>query len=201
MDRLIAALILSYLIGSLPFSQIIARLVKGVDLRAVGSRNVGGNNLIASAGTGWGIIGGGLDAAKGVAAMWLAQTLGAPYPWSLLAGLFAVAGHNWSPWLGFRGGKGIATGLGVLGFVSWPDAVVAALIFAVINWRFIRNGTTATIIALMLLGVLYLITGKPLEVFLLGFGIAGLIYIASYSDLMATNKSVKHWTENFTIPK
>ena len=201
MDRLIAALVLSYLIGSIPFSQIIARLVKGVDLRAVGSRNVGGNNLIASAGTGWGLIGGGLDAAKGMAAMWLAQTLGAPYPWSLLCGLFAVAGHNWSPWLGFRGGKGIATGLGVLGFVSWPEAVIAALIFAVMNWRFIRNGTTATIIALVSLGVLYLITGKPLEVFLLGFGIAGLIYIASYNDLMATSKSAKHWTENFTIPK
>ena len=201
MDRLIAALILSYLIGSIPFSQIIAMLVKGVDLRAVGSRNVGGNNLIASAGTSWGIIGGGLDAAKGVAAIWLAQTLGAPYPWSLLCGLFAVAGHNWSPWLGFRGGKGIATGLGVLGFVSWPEAVIAALIFAVMNWRFIRNGTTATIIALVSLGVLYLITGKPLEVFLLGFGIAGLIYIASYNDLMATSKSAKHWTENFTIPK
>jgi glycerol-3-phosphate acyltransferase PlsY len=201
MDRLIAALVLSYLIGSIPFSQIIAMLVKGVDLRAVGSRNVGGNNLIASAGTSWGIIGGGLDAAKGVAAMWLAQTLGAPYPWSLLCGLFAVAGHNWSPWLGFRGGKGIATGLGVLGFVSWPEAVIAALIFAVMNWRFIRNGTTATIIALVSLGVLYLITGKPLEVFLLGFGIAGLIYIASYNDLMATSKSAKHWTENFTIPK
>ena len=201
MDRLIAALVLSYLIGSIPFSQIIARLVKGVDLRAVGSRNVGGNNLIASAGTGWGLIGGGLDAAKGMAAMWLAQTLGAPYPWSLLCGLFAVAGHNWSPWLGFRGGKGIATGLGVLGFVSWPEAVIAALIFAAMNWRFIRNGTTATIISLVSLGVLYLITGKPLEVFLLGFGIAGLIYIASYDDLMATSKSAKHWTENFTIPK
>jgi glycerol-3-phosphate acyltransferase PlsY len=201
MDRLIAALVLSYLIGSIPFSQIIAMLVKGVDLRAVGSRNVGGNNLIASAGTSWGIIGGGLDAAKGVAAMWLAQTLGAPYPWSLLCGLFAVGGHNWSPWLGFRGGKGIATGLGVLGFVSWPEAVIATLIFAAMNWRFIRNGTTATIISLVSLGVLYLITGKPLEFFLLGFGIAGLIYIASYNDLVATSKSAKHWTENFTIPK
>jgi glycerol-3-phosphate acyltransferase PlsY len=201
MDRLIAALILSYLIGSIPFSQIVAKLVTGVDLRAVGSRNVGGNNLIANVGTGWGLLGGGLDAAKGVAAMWLAHTLGVPYPWSLLSGLFAVAGHNWSPWLGFRGGKGIATGLGVLGFVSWPEAVIAALIFGVMNWRFVRNGTTATIIALVSLGVLYLITGKPLEIFLLGFGIAGLIYIASYNDLMTTSKLVKHWTENFTIPK
>jgi hypothetical protein len=89
----------------------------------------------------------------------------------------------------------------VLGFVSWPEAVIAALIFAVMNWRYIRNGTTATIIALVSLGVLFLITGKPLEVFVLGFGIAGLIYIASYNDLKATSKSVKHWTENFTIPK
>jgi glycerol-3-phosphate acyltransferase PlsY len=162
---------------------------------------VGGNNLMANAGVGWGLFGGALDATKGIAALWLAQSIGAPYPWSLLAGLFAVAGHNWSVWLGFRGGKGIATGLGVMGFVTWPEALIAAVIFAIFNWRIIRNGTTATIIAFVSLGILYLITGRPIEIFLMGFGIAGLIYIASYNDLVATNKSVKHWTENFTIPK
>lgn len=201
MDRLILALVLSYLLGSIPFSQIIGRLVKGVDLRKVGTGNVGGNNLIANAGVGWGLLGGALDAAKGVAAMWLMQAMGVTYPLTLLAGLFAVAGHNWPVWLGFRGGKGIATGLGVLGYISWPEAVIAALIFAIMNWRILKNGTTATIIAFVSLGIMYLITGKPLEVFLLGFGIAGLIYIASYNDLVATSKSAKHWTENFTIPK
>lgn len=201
MDRLILALVLSYLLGSIPFSQIIGRLVKGIDLRKVGTGNVGGNNLIANAGVGWGLLGGLLDAAKGIAAMWVTQAIGVPYPLSLLSGLFAVAGHNWPVWLGFRGGKGIATGLGVMGYVSWPEAVIAAVIFAIMNWRILKNGTTATIIAFVSLGILYLITGKPLEVFLLGFGIAGLIYIASYNDLKATSKSVKHWTENFTIPK
>jgi glycerol-3-phosphate acyltransferase PlsY len=201
MGTLLFALVLSYLIGSVPFSQIIGRLVKGIDLRKVGTGNVGGNNLIANAGTGWGLLGGLLDAAKGVTAMWLTQAIGVPYPLSLLAGLAAVAGHNWPVWLGFRGGKGIATGLGVLGYVSWPEAVIAAVIFAIMNWRVIKNGTTATIIAFVSLAILYLITGKPVEVFLLGVGIAALIYIASYNDLKATSKSVKHWTENFTIPK
>lgn len=201
MDRSILVLLVCYFIGSIPFSQIVGRLAKGIDLRKVGTGNVGGNNLIANAGTGWGLLGGLLDAVKGIAAMWLAQVIGVSYPLNLLAGLAVVAGHNWSVWLGFRGGKGIATGFGVLGYVSWPEAVIAAVIFGVMNWRILKNGTTATIIAFVSLAILYLITGKPLEVFLLGFGIAGLIYIASYNDLKATSKSVKHWTENFTIPK
>jgi glycerol-3-phosphate acyltransferase PlsY len=201
MDRLIAALILSYLIGSIPFSQIVGRLAKGIDLRKVGSRNVGGNNLIASAGVWWGLLGGGLDVAKGVVAMWLTQIIAAPYPLSLLAGLLVLAGHNWSPWLGFRGGKGIAAGFGVLLWVSWPEAVIAAITFGLMNWRILKNGTTATMVAFVVLGLLYLLTGKPVEIFLLGVGIALLIYVASYNDLVAHNRSVKHWSQNFTDPK
>jgi glycerol-3-phosphate acyltransferase PlsY len=200
-DRLIAALILSYLIGSIPFSQIVGRLAKGIDLRKVGSRNVGGNNLIASAGVWWGLLGGGLDVAKGVVAMWLTQIIAAPYPLSLLGGLLVLVGHNWSPWLGFRGGKGIAAGFGVLLWVSWPEAVIAAFTFGLMNWKILKNGTSATIVAFVFLGLLYLITGKPLEIFLLGIGIVLLIYVASYNDLVAHNKSVKHWAQNFTDPK
>jgi glycerol-3-phosphate acyltransferase PlsY len=201
MERLIAALILSYLIGSIPFSQIVGRLAKGIDLRKVGSRNVGGNNLIAQAGVGWGLIGGGLDVAKGAAAMWFTQGLGVPYPLSLLAGLFVLAGHNWSPWLGFRGGKGIAAGFGVLLWASWPEALIAAVAFGLMNWKILKNGTSATVVAFVLLGLLYLITSKPMEIFLLAIGIVLLIYVASYRDLVAHNKSVKHWTQNFTDPK
>jgi len=199
MDRLIAALIPSYLLGSIPFSQIIGKLAKGVDLRKVGSGNVGGNNLIANAGAGWGLFGGGLDAAKGATAMWLASALGVPYPISLLAGIFVVAGHNWSVWLGFRGGKGLATAFGALAWLSWPEAVICAAVWGLANWR-IKNGTSATIAAFVALGIIYLIESQPIEYFLLGIGIVILVYIASYKDLMALNKSVKHWTENFTTP-
>ena len=199
MDRLLIAILLSYLLGSIPFSQIIARLAKGIDLRKVGSRNVGGNNLIANAGAGWGLLGGGLDAAKGAAAMWLTSQLGVPYPASLLAALFVVAGHNWSVWLGFRGGKGLATAFGGLAWLTWPEAIIAAAIWGLVNWR-IRNGTTATIAAFVALGILFLVESRPIEFFLLGSGLALLVYIASYKDLMVLNSSVKHWTENFTTP-
>jgi len=199
MDRLIFVLILSYLIGSIPFSQIVGRLAKGIDLRKVGSGNVGGNNLITHAGSGWGLLGGGLDAAKGVAAMWLASALSVPYPVSLLAGIFVVAGHNWSVWLGFRGGKGLATAFGVLAWLSWPEAVICAAVWGLVNWR-IKNGTSATITTFLALGIIYLFESRPIEFFLLGFGIVILVYVASYKDLMALNSSVKNWTENFTAP-
>lgn len=199
MGRLLIALVLSYLLGSIPFSQIVAKLARGIDLRKVGSRNVGGNNLIANAGAGWGLLGGGLDAAKGAAAMWLTSQLGVPYPISLLAAIFVVAGHNWSVWLGFQGGKGLATAFGAFAWLSWPEAIITAVIWGLVNWR-IRNGTTATIAAFVALGGLFLIESRPIEFFLLGFGFVILVFIASYKDLMAHNSSVKHWTENFTTP-
>lgn len=200
MDRLILALVLSYFVGSIPFSQIVGRLVKGVDLRKVGSGNVGGNNLIANAGPGWGLLGGALDAAKGAAAMWLAASIGAGYPASLLAGLFVVAGHNWSIWLGLRGGKGLATAFGAIAWLAWPEALVCALLWGLVNWR-LRNGTTATIAAFVALGILFVINARPVEYILLGFGTVVLVFIASYRDLVQVNRAAKHWSQNFTAPK
>src|SRR6185503_10261527 len=124
------ALAIAYLIGSIPFSYLVARR-KGVDVRTVGSGNVGATNVMRSAGRAAGILAFVLDFAKGAAATALALRVvgGASLP--SVAAVLAVLGHMYPPWLGFRGGKGVATGAGAFLPIA-PAATVAALVvFAV----------------------------------------------------------------------
>lgn len=107
--------LLAFLLGSLPFSYLIAR-AKGVDLKRVGSGNVGATNVARSVGLPYGVLAFLLDGGKGVLAAWLALVWDLP----IWLSAFAVAGHNWSPFMGFRSGKGVATTLGILGVLSWP---------------------------------------------------------------------------------
>ena len=115
------AVLVAYLLGSIPSGVIAARLVKGVDVRKIGSGRTGATNAYRAAGP-WGL---GLttlgDLLKGIAAVWVARflMLAAPLqgwaPWAVtLAGIAAVVGHNWSIFLGFRGGAGTSTTVGVL---------------------------------------------------------------------------------------
>lgn len=129
-------LLLAYLAGSIPFGLILARLLKGVDLRSVGSGNIGATNASRALGTKWGLVVLVLDALKG----WLPAAL-LPGCWSkepadlaLLtagAGLAAILGHMYSVWLGFQGGKGVATALGVLLAVSPYGTLTAFVVFAI----------------------------------------------------------------------
>lgn len=126
--RLILSLLVSYLIGSIPFTQIVAKLVKNIDLRKVGSHNVGGRNLTRQLGLIWGILGGAGDVGKGAAAVLVSEAIGAPYPLRLLSGLTAVAGHNWSVWLKFKGGKGVLTAVGAIAAVAFPEVAIAFVV-------------------------------------------------------------------------
>lgn len=111
---------LFYALGSIPFSYIIGRLAGRLDIREHGSGNVGATNVGRVTGFYYGLLAFGLDAAKGMVAAWLAVLWGVPL-W--LAGL-ATVGHNWSLFLKFTGGKGVATTLGLLGVISWPALLV-----------------------------------------------------------------------------
>jgi glycerol-3-phosphate acyltransferase PlsY len=113
--NLIYAIILGYFLGSIPFSHLIAKYVKGVDLSKVGSFNVGGRNLTRNLGLAWGLTGGLLDALKGFSALYIATTIfSLSAPTAYFAAYAAVAGHNWPIWLKFRGGKGLATAGGAV---------------------------------------------------------------------------------------
>ena len=109
------AIIIGYLLGSIPAAYIITRLIKGGDIRKMGGGNVGGLNVFREVGP-WPAVAVGLvDFGKGAAAVAIAKWgLNAPEAYVLLAGLAAVIGHNWMVWLRFSGGKGMGAAIGAL---------------------------------------------------------------------------------------
>ena len=123
----LAALLIAYLLGSIPFGLILVRLRTGRDVRQSGSGNIGATNVLRTTGRFWGVATLLLDAAKGAAAVLIAGALTGGDPTALyLAGLAAVLGHIFPVWLRFRGGKGVATCLGVFLVLS-PLAVLPTL--------------------------------------------------------------------------
>ena len=120
----------AFFLGSLPFGHWLA-LARGVDLRDQGSGNTGATNVGRVLGKKWGIFVFVLDLGKGWIAVALAKSVGnLPETWSVTVGVFAVLGHVFSPWLGFRGGKGVATSAGILiGLAPWVALGVALIWF------------------------------------------------------------------------
>ena len=108
------AIITGYLLGSIPFAYIAGRLIKGVDIRQIGGRNVGALNVMREVGTaaGFGVLF--ADMAKGAVAVLIAQWLGLSLIFMFIVGFAAVMGHNWSVFLKFGGGMGAATAMGAL---------------------------------------------------------------------------------------
>jgi glycerol-3-phosphate acyltransferase PlsY len=132
------ALILAYLLGSIPFGFLIVKLASGSDIRETGSGGTGATNVTRKAGKGAGVVTLLLDALKGAAAIWLARWLTdeAGTSWVVAgAGVLAVVGHCFPIWLKFKAGKGVATGLGVfLAIVPWA-VLAAVIVFVVVVWR------------------------------------------------------------------
>lgn len=145
MLNLIVILILSYLVGSIPTAIIISKLVKGIDIRDHGSGNSGGTNVFRVLGWKYGVLTIILDATKGAIAVILISRLylgSFPFPNAtpfddftliqILAGIFAVVGHIWTVFAGFRGGKGIATALGFLITLITIDMLFALAVFVLV---------------------------------------------------------------------
>lgn len=126
---------LAYLLGSIPFGYLLVRIFRKQDIRATGSGNIGATNVARSGAKGLGILTLVLDALKGFVAVVLAQHIAAPYGFpqaydiAVAAALAAVLGHCFPVWLGFRGGKGVATALGV--FLALVPLTVVLYLLAV----------------------------------------------------------------------
>jgi glycerol-3-phosphate acyltransferase PlsY len=150
----LALLLVSFLLGSIPFGVIFAKLFGGADVRKAGSGNIGATNVARVAGPTAGALTLLLDAAKGWLAVWLAGRFMHGEAGSLAAaGFFALLGHCFPPWLRFRGGKGVATAAGVFAALC-PEAMVAALIlFALVVWfwRYVSLASLAAAAAIPLL--------------------------------------------------
>jgi len=122
-------LVASYLLGSIPFCYLVARQ-RGVDVRTVGSGNVGATNVMRSVGKGAGLVAFVLDAAKGAVAALIAQRAGLGPTQAALAAVAAIIGHMYPVWLRFQGGKGVATGAGAFLPLAPIATVVALVVFA-----------------------------------------------------------------------
>ena len=128
---------LGYLLGSIPFGLVLTRLAGLGDVRAIGSGNIGATNVLRTGNKGLAAATLLLDAAKGTAAVLIAERfIGAPVGYailaSLIAGLAAFIGHIAPVWLGFKGGKGVATYIGILAGLAWPYALLFCGVWLVI---------------------------------------------------------------------
>jgi glycerol-3-phosphate acyltransferase PlsY len=155
MSTLILIAAASYLLGSIPFGYLLVRIVRGEDVRQSGSGNIGATNVSRKSPM-LGVLTLLLDAAKGFAAVLLAISLSrstvapsAHYQAMSLAALFAVAGHMFPLWLKFRGGKGVATGLGSFAIIAPKAVLIAAVIFIVVAAIF-RYVSLASVVAVAL---------------------------------------------------
>lgn len=121
------ALIVGYLLGSIPFGLLFTRFAGLGDIRMIGSGNIGATNVLRTGKRGLAAATLVADALKGTMAVLIAGLLGGPA--ALLAGFGAFVGHLWPVWLGLKGGKGVATYLGVLLGLHWPSAIVFAVVW------------------------------------------------------------------------
>lgn len=140
----IIAIAAAYLLGSVSFSVLFAKLLKGIDIRNHGSGNAGATNTLRVLGKGPAILVLVLDICKGILAVWLGRWLAPDMEWApALAGLAAVIGHNWPLYFHFKGGKGIATTIGMLATLCFLPALSAGIIgiLAIVFTRYVSLGS------------------------------------------------------------
>ena len=147
-------LLAAYLLGSIPFGYLIVRVSGRGDVRRHGSGNIGATNVARVSGTLSGLLTLALDAAKGYLAVRLAAaTTDGNIRWMMMAALLALIGHLFPVWLGFRGGRGVATGGGVFLPVCWQAVLGAAVVWLIVVafWRYVSLGSLAAAASLPLL--------------------------------------------------
>ena len=160
--------IAAYLLGSISFSYLIAKFVKKIDIRDHGSGNAGATNTLRVLGTGPAIAVLALDVIKGILAVWLGYWFSSEPIVPFLAGICAILGHNWPIFFGFRGGKGVATTIGVFATIAFLPALYAGIIaiFAIVITRFVSLGSL--IFVVLTPAFIFLLGGNPTSYILLG---------------------------------
>jgi len=146
---LLIVVVAGFLLGSIPFAYLLTRR-GGVDLRVVGSGNVGATNALRVSSPLTAVTVLALDASKGTLAVWLADVVTRQPSLAVCAGLAAIAGHVYPPWLGFRGGKGLATSAGVFVLLAPAATAVATVIFITLAalTRLVSLGSVGALVAL-----------------------------------------------------
>lgn len=146
----IGCAVVSYLLGSIPTGYLWAK-AKGIDIRTVGSGNIGATNVMRVLGKGPGIAVLVIDALKGFVPVFIAPRLfegGSNL--QILCCVFVIAGHNWTCWLKFKGGKGVATSAGAMLAMLWAPLLCALAMFGIVLWlsRYVSLGSISAAVTL-----------------------------------------------------
>jgi glycerol-3-phosphate acyltransferase PlsY len=186
---LIGALVVGYLFGSIPSGYLLARAAGLGDVRTIGSGNIGATNVLRTGNKGLAALTLIFDALKGAVPVWLALHYLGLYP-ALLAGLGAFLGHLFPVWLGFKGGKGVATYLGVLIGLAWEVAIVFAVVWLLVAFV-TRFSSLAALVAAVAVPVALFWLGREeiAELFAVMSAIIFIKHSANISRLMAGTES------------
>ena len=155
----------AFLLGSVPSGYISARLSRGIDIRRYGSGNVGASNVIQHVGVWSGLLTGAFDCiAKGALPVMVGRWVGVD-GWALSAAAFAaIAGHCWSPFLGFTGGRGVATGIGAaVGLLMWREILILAVVIFLVGRLLTRDTALWTLAGMAALPFAALAFRQPAE--------------------------------------
>jgi glycerol-3-phosphate acyltransferase PlsY len=181
MNLWIESISMAYLLGSIPFGYLLVRVFRKQDIRAQGSGNIGATNVARSGAKGLGLATLLLDIGKGLAGVMLARSV-APgqYDVAVAAGVAAVVGHVFPLWLGFKGGKGVATALGVFLALTWPAGLSTLLVFAAVfaMTRYVSLSSIVAAAAFPLFGLYFVAARTPVVVF--GFLFIPLLVIVKH---------------------
>ncbi len=173
-------ILLGYLLGSIPFGLLLTRAAGLGDIRTIGSGNIGATNVLRTGRKGLAGATLLLDGLKGAAAVLIALAL-AGHEAALWAGLGAILGHLFPIWLGFRGGKGGATGYGVLIAVAWPVGLAAGAIWLIVA-RLARISSLATLLSFAATPILAALLADS-GVVKLALAIAVLVFIRHHANI------------------
>lgn len=189
-------IIIGYLLGSIPFGFVLVKLFRGQDVRSTGSGNIGATNVARTGSKGLAIATLALDALKGAVAVLVARALVpaeiSPLPYMAIAALAAVLGHLFPVWLKFKGGKGVATALGVF-LVLFPKAVLVSLAIFIITVLVTRYVSLGSILAAIAFPVAAFFLGNPdWQTLLPACAIALLIVLKHHANIARLLSGTEH---------
>jgi glycerol-3-phosphate acyltransferase PlsY len=172
-------IVLGYLLGAIPTGYIVGRVVAGGDIRRIGDENMGAANAYRELGAKAGVIVGIIDAVKGALTVLIAQAASLPLPAVLATGVAAVVGHNWPVFLGFRGGRGVSTTIGILlVLITIPMLILALPTILILILK--RNVTPAMAFMFILLPLVDWWLKVPLPLIIYGVGLPALIGVTTF---------------------
>jgi len=190
MIKLLFLIIFGYLFGSIPFSYLIPK-AKGIDIRKVGSGNVGGTNVIRAMGLKFGLLASILDLSKAIIPVYLATRF-LLFDWQIaLVAITPVLGHIFPVWLGFKGGKGVSSTIGVLlVLLGWKHFLILILIWVIVIVIF-QIMSVASLLMLSLLPLFLAYFSYPMPYYFLVIALAVLIWWAHRENLQRIKEGVE----------